>query len=184
MLSLTSIVLLAVFQDVKSFKIKNYTILIGIIIGTLFNLFELGVLGIYPYIIGMIIPIIVLFPLFMIKALGAGDIKLLSVVGCFLGPSDIIKIIIISFFSGGVLSILYIIRSKSLFKRYRHFKSYISQVIKEYKSKKTANKIDPNNIRIIPYYQKERDGRSGVIHFSVAILMALVFIILLNFKEI
>lgn len=122
----------------------------------------------------MILPILILFPLFLLKVLGAGDIKLFSVVGCYLGTSNLMQVMITSFFIGGVLSILYIIRTKSLYKRISHLKAYISKVIKEYSESMTADKMSIKNLKIIPYYQKEEDGTEGVIHFSVAIFLALI----------
>ncbi len=64
--------------------------------------------GIKDSVIGVIIPVAVLFILFLLRFLGAGDIKLLSAVGAFTGIG-ILKIILYAFISGGVISIIYII---------------------------------------------------------------------------
>lgn len=119
-------------------------------------------------------PILILLPFFLFKVLGAGDIKLFSVVGCYLGISTLIQVMILSFFFGAILSILYIIRTKSLYKRISHFKSYISKVIKEYQEFIKIDKVNIKNLKIIPYYQKEEHGREGVIHFSIAIFLAFI----------
>lgn len=172
--SLSFIILLGVFQDIKSFKIRNYTILSGVTTGILFNLVEAGFENIYIFLIAMILPVFILFPLFLFKVLGAGDIKLFSVVGCYLGIRSLLQVMISSFLIGGILSILHIIRRKSLYKRLSHLKSYISKVIKEYRGSMTADKISIKNLKIIPYYKREEDGREGVIHFSIAIFFALI----------
>lgn len=178
---LSFIILLGVFQDIKSFKIRNYTILIGLTTGILFNLNEVGLKEIYIFLIAMIIPVIILFPLFLFKVLGAGDIKLFSVVGCYLGISTVIQVIIISFFAGAILSVLYIIKTKSLYKRISHFKKYISKAKKEYRESLTVGKASTNNLKIIPYYQKEEDKTEGVIHFSIAIFIAYITILISHY---
>lgn len=166
--------LLGVFQDIKSFKIRNYTILSGVVTGILFNVMETGLKNLYIFLIALILPILILFPLFLFKVLGAGDIKLFSVVGCYLGISTLIQVMILSFFIGGILSVLYIIRTKSLYKSILRLKSYISKTLKEYRESMVADKISTKKLKIIPYYQKEEDGIEGVIHFSVAIFLALI----------
>lgn len=170
--------LLAVYQDLKSYKIKNHTILLGFVLGLLINLIEVGCTGILIYIPGIFIPILILFPLFLFKTLGAGDIKLFSVIGGFYGISYTLKIIIVSFIIAAIMSLIYMIRTKSFLKRFRYFLSYIQ--------KKKQNKLlsenftletqdsKPQKIKITPYYQKEKAGREGVIHFSISILLAII----------
>ncbi len=60
-------------------------------------------------VVGILIPVVALFILFLFKALGGGDIKLLSAIGSFVG-TDIGFIIFYSFIAGGILSLLYLIR--------------------------------------------------------------------------
>lgn len=179
--SLSFIILLGVFQDIRSFKIRNYTIIIGLTTGILFSVKEVGLKEIYIFLIAMIIPVIILFPLFLFKVLGAGDIKLFSVVGCYLGISTVIQVIIISFFTGAILSTFYIIRTKSLYKRISHFKEYISKIKEEYRESLTASKISITNLKIIPYYQKEEDKAEGVIHFSIAIFLAYIIMLIFHY---
>lgn len=174
MYSLLIIISLAVYQDVRSYKIKNSLIGIGLISGALINLLEVGLTKFYPFVIAMGLPILMLFPLFVFKVLGAGDIKLFSVIGCYLGIRPVFKIIIISFFMGGIISIIYLIHTKSFTKRYMHLISYISELKKGNKLVINKDKIDIKNIEIVPYYKKERDGREGIIHFSIAILLAVI----------
>ncbi len=66
---------------------------------------------------GTVAPIIILFILFLIKGLGAGDIKLISVVGAFTGMA-VLKIMVYAFISGGILSVIYFIGFR---KRKIHF---------------------------------------------------------------
>lgn len=181
MYSLLIFLLLAVYHDLKSYKIKNYLIVIGVLTGLIINLIELGLVANYPFLLATIIPIIILFPLFIIKAMGAGDIKLFSIIGSYLGVYPIIKIIIISFFVGGIMSIIYLIRTKSFIKRFIHMKSYITNLIRDDQFSINSEKTSIKTMKKDPYYQKERDGREGVIHFSLAIFAAFIIYIFITY---
>jgi len=91
MACLVCLLLLAVRMDLRSYKISNHLILIGIITGFLFDVYEYGQAGISLWLPGILLPVILLFPLFIIKALGAGDIKLFSVIGSFYGAAYVLK---------------------------------------------------------------------------------------------
>lgn len=97
-------------MDLISFRISNGYILCGMAMGLISSFIREGVHGILEGLIGGIIPIILLFVLFFIKAMGGGDIKLFSAIGCFIGKS-IGFILLYSFIFGGILSIIYLIRA-------------------------------------------------------------------------
>lgn len=174
MYCLLLITLLALFYDIKSYTIKNNLIVVGIISGICINFYQVGFKGIYSYIIALLLPTIIFIPLFLLKALGAGDIKLFSVIGCYLGIFAVIKVIIYSFLIGGIISVIYLIKSKSFSKRLNHLQSYISNIKEINQDSLTNNKLKYNNIKVLPYHEKEKHGREGVIHFTIAIFLALL----------
>jgi prepilin peptidase CpaA len=60
--------------------------------------------------LGLAIPL----PLYMLRAMGAGDVKLMAMVGAFLGPRAIVGAILVILVVGGVLSLLVTLRNGSL----------------------------------------------------------------------
>jgi len=44
---------------------------------------------------------------FLIHAMGAGDVKLITAVGCFAGPGPAIEIVLASAIAGGIFAIIY-----------------------------------------------------------------------------
>jgi prepilin peptidase CpaA len=48
-------------------------------------------------------------PLYIVRAMGAGDVKLLAMVGAFLGPGDTFYAALASMVVGGALSILFVL---------------------------------------------------------------------------
>jgi len=114
--------------------------------------------------LGVLFPIIIMWPLFYIRTLGAGDIKLLAVLGSFYGYKAIPSFILISLFFGAILSIIQIVRCGNLNIRLQYFYCYISNYV-------TTKKITK-------YYDAKREGRDPVIHFSLAIFMAHLYVVL------
>lgn len=91
----------AVYTDIKTGKIENRLIAAGLMGGLLFAAVRDGPKGIWTSVRMMGIVFVMLVFLFIIKGLGAGDIKLFCVLAVFF-PEDIIQIIVISFFAGGI----------------------------------------------------------------------------------
>ena len=74
---------IAVIQDFKSLRVSNRLILTGMAAGIFYRLLTKGLENILLMIPNIIFPIAVLYLLYLAGALGAGDIKLFSLVGCF-----------------------------------------------------------------------------------------------------
>ncbi len=68
--------------------------------------FEEGIRGLKSSLLGGIIPLIFPGILFLFHRMGAGDIKLLSMTGVFLGEGALKKILVYSFFFGAILGLV------------------------------------------------------------------------------
>ena len=107
---------LAVWSDVKSRLISNKLIFLGAFIGiTLQSLIPSGAglfndpfggLGLLISIAGLCVGLIILIPLYALGAMGAGDAKLMAMIGAFVGPQAIIKVALLSLISGGLLAVV------------------------------------------------------------------------------
>ena len=76
----------AVISDYRGWRIPNKLIGAGLIQGFVVSAVWRGLQdGLVCSIQGCVIPVMMLFVLFLIRALGAGDIKLLAVAGAFVG---------------------------------------------------------------------------------------------------
>lgn len=177
MACLIGLLFLAVCMDIKSFKINNRLILVGISIGLAFNLYEVGWFGIIQSISGMMIPIVLLFFLFLFKVLGAGDIKLFSVIGGFFGITFVLQSIVLSFLLAGILSVIHLIKYRQVFDRLQYLVEYIQNI---FRNQSVVHK-EVGKIQIIPYYDLKRDGYKGVIHFSIAIVLAVLIQVFMQY---
>lgn len=107
--------------DIKGFKIKNKvvlpTIIIGLIYGIICNSFLDSVYG-------MLIPL-VLFPLYALKMLGAGDVKALCAIGTVLGFKLSVMTMLLTFVAGGVIALGFMLYNKNFAERFKNLFQYV-----------------------------------------------------------
>ena len=99
---ITGILMLAIYYDLRTFKIPNVICAAGCLMGLIYMFVEEGSTGLCRSCLGILLPVVSLFFLFCIRVIGAGDIKLISAIGAFISK-DIIWVMLISF----LLSALY-----------------------------------------------------------------------------
>lgn len=103
----------AVVTDIRARKIPNRLIVSGFLLALLTNGVAahwspdlVGPLGFGPSLAGAVVGLGTLVPLYVIGAMGAGDVKLMAVVGAFLGPSATIGAALATLVAGGVLAVV------------------------------------------------------------------------------
>lgn len=92
----------AVYTDMTLTIIRNRLIVAGLLFGLIFQIIQEGKIGILVYIVNISIPVVLLYLLFQLHALGAGDIKLFSMIGAFVSTEQLLQIGILSFLIGAV----------------------------------------------------------------------------------
>ena len=100
--------LTAVFFDLRTYKIPNFVHYFFLMARLPFFWPE-GIASILPSVVGLILPIAVLFPLFIIRGIGAGDIKICSVVCCYFGYGIVWRLLWITLCISAVLAVIKII---------------------------------------------------------------------------
>ncbi|SFF92783.1 prepilin peptidase CpaA [Duganella sp. CF458] len=114
----------AVLCDVRSRRIPNPLVLAGIVAGLALQatvtpgagLFSepFGALGLLKGAAGMGLGLLLLLPMYGLGAMGAGDVKLMAMIGTFLGPLDTLGAGLSSVLAGGLLSLLVALCTGSL----------------------------------------------------------------------
>lgn len=99
----------AVYTDMTQTRIRNRLIAFGLFIGLVFRLWQEGSIGVFIYVVNIFIPVILLFLLFQIRALGAGDIKLFSMLGAFISTEQLLKVMVLAFCIGALMGICKIV---------------------------------------------------------------------------
>lgn len=116
LLLLCTLLALAVWQDVRTRRIPNFLVFSGALAGLLLNaalpsgagllLEPFGAIGLLPAVGGLVLGLALLLPLYALGAMGAGDVKLMAMLGAFVGPAAITGIVVLTLLSGGVLALL------------------------------------------------------------------------------
>lgn len=152
----------AVIYDIRNYAIPNSLILLGYLLACLLRLRE-GPAGAGAFLAGALLPIACLILLQRAGILGGGDIKLMSVAGGFLGAEKAVSCILLSFFFGAALSLFSLIGRRNGRARIRFFLNYIQTVV--------------HTGTFTPYYKPSRDGYDGAVHFSIAVMAAVMLLL-------
>src|SRR3954466_2040420 len=81
------LVLVAAGYDIRYRRIPNWLVLAGIVTGFAWNVFSSGWSGLGHAAAGFGLGLALYFPLYLLRARGAGDVKLLAAVGAIVGPA-------------------------------------------------------------------------------------------------
>ncbi|MGZ4858361.1 MAG: A24 family peptidase [Candidatus Angelobacter sp.] len=98
--------------DIWTKRIPNALSYSGILFGILLRTIFLGWHGLGTAFAGGLIGGGVFFLLYLVRAMGGGDVKLMTAVGCFTGPMLIVQIITACALAGGVMAIATMIYRK------------------------------------------------------------------------
>ena len=121
---LVLLLLTAAICDFYRGKIPNILIAAGYCYGIICLLYQQEILRALP---GIMVPVMVLFPLYKIGTIGAGDIKLLSMLGFYFNFMETLFCIFLAFVLGAVFSIISFIRYKNFWERMTYLFSYLKK---------------------------------------------------------
>lgn len=108
--------IICTYTDIKENKIKNKLLIIPLIFGIIVQIIIYGIKGIGISAAAIFIPIGVFLIPFLLRAIGAGDIKLYCVIGAIMGPKFIFYNIIYTLLVGAVIGIVNAVSSGKIIK--------------------------------------------------------------------
>lgn len=103
---LVFIVVTAAIYDLRYRKIPNWLVLVGLVLGFGLNTFLFEVAGLANSAKGMGLALLIYFPLYLLRAMGAGDAKLMAAVGSIVGWGNWLAIFVATAVIGGVLGLI------------------------------------------------------------------------------
>jgi prepilin peptidase CpaA len=104
-----AISLIAAATDVHSRFIPNWLILAGFAAGFGLNAVLGGWSGLLAALLGFGLALLIYVPLFILRAMGGGDVKLMAAIGCMAGPQNWFLIFIFASLLGGLFAIFLIL---------------------------------------------------------------------------
>ena len=157
MLIAYGLVIAAVGMDLRNMRISNRLILIGLAISLVRRILCEGISGLFTGIILISLPVILLYLLFLAGALGAGDIKLFSLIGGFIQLKELIWCIVFAFLFAAVISFMKMLYLGTFLSSMKRVFRYVCSILE-------------GNL----YCYQPESMKDGRIHFSVAILFGLI----------
>ena len=122
------ILIAAVYTDYRQNRIPNWIIIFGLISGCFISYMYGGIGMLLEGLLGIVLPIVLLYPVFVIGGMGAGDLKLFAVVGSYLGIKGITISFISAFIVGATISLVKMICFHNFKERIYYFFSYLSDL--------------------------------------------------------
>ena len=111
-ITLIALVLVAGSYDLRFRRIPNWVSVSGIVSGFALNGFLLGMSGLKASVLGMLLALCIYVPLYALRGMGAGDVKLMAAVGAIAGPKQWFLIFVATALIGGLLGLTFVILKK------------------------------------------------------------------------
>lgn len=99
------LLLAAAWHDILSRRIPNALVFPGAFLGLLLNAVLPHGLGVLDSLAGLGVGLLLLLPFYLLRVMGAGDVKLMAMVGAFLGVRGVTGSLLYIVLAGGVLAL-------------------------------------------------------------------------------
>lgn len=149
--------------------IPNVLILSGLIIGVFYRVLCMGERNYLVILLGIMIPVLLFFPLFLLRAMGAGDIKLFAVTGAFFTIGENLKCIVLAIMLGGVFALIKVLFYRNLRERLKYMFTYFRNVLQ------CAGTGSLYGFSYVDREDAESVKRAGI-KFSLPILIAVIIV--------
>jgi prepilin peptidase CpaA len=106
----TVVATVALVNDARYRRIPNWLTGGSVLLGLVVHGVTGGGLGLAVSVFGTCLGFSVLFPFYLLRVMGAGDVKLLAGLGALVGPHVLVSIVIFGALAGGVIAALILAR--------------------------------------------------------------------------
>jgi prepilin peptidase CpaA len=113
-------VIVAGLIDLRWHRIPNWLVLVTAGLSMTWHVVQNGWIGLWLSLGGMLLGMAVLLPMFLLKGLGAGDVKLLGALGAALTYKHILTLFVLSSIIAGIMALFRAIWSRALGKTLRN----------------------------------------------------------------
>jgi prepilin peptidase CpaA len=114
------VTLVAAFVDFRTRKIPNWLTVPALFVGLALRTATTGWAGAKASLEGAGLALILLLPLVLMRALGAGDWKLMGAIGAFLGPVMFLFVLFGSIFVSGLMAVVEMMRTQRVKETFRN----------------------------------------------------------------
>lgn len=158
---LICVLIIAAFVDILCYRIPNLWIAIGMVAGLVLMVREQGI-WMLPQILGQMgVVFMIFYPFYLMKGLGAGDVKLFLLLGCYLTELAYLHCLLVAMLLAGIWALVKIVLFKECRERLFYLGSYCRRVLL------TGTLVT---------YEVEREKKKSVIRLSVPILCSVLLL--------
>lgn len=153
--AVAALLMLALASDLKTYKIKNYITYGFMLAGIAANSAVDGLDGLVLSLRGILLPAACLLVLYMMRVIGAGDIKLFSALGSVMGSGFALYSAVYAFIFGGFAAVMLIAVRRNARERFTHLLAYLRSCFL------TGS--------LLEYCDFADESETGRFHFSIAV---------------
>jgi prepilin peptidase CpaA len=113
-IALLSLVTVAAVIDYRTYRIPNWLTAGGTVFALLLHANGAGHTSLASAGLGLLIGFLAMLPLYALRVLGAGDVKLMAMTGAFLGAGEIVPAVLATCIVGGVAACCWALARRSL----------------------------------------------------------------------
>jgi len=121
--------LAAACYDLRVRRIPNWISLSGIVLGAGLNTYFEGPEGAVTAAGGLLVALCIYIPLYALKGMGAGDVKLMAAVGAIAGPRNWFTIFLATAILGGIASLALVLWRKRTGQTLRNISVVLEQLL-------------------------------------------------------
>jgi prepilin peptidase CpaA len=100
------LVITAGIWDWRTRRVPNWLTLSGVVLGIGLNAFLYETAGVWMSLKGLGLALLIYFPLFLLRGMGAGDVKLMAALGAIVGWQNWLGILVITSIFGGIAAVV------------------------------------------------------------------------------
>lgn len=130
MAALCALLAAACYCDYRKKKIPNYLIIAIVIVGVIWRFLLEGFTGVIACMLQAVLIGAILYPLFRIGALGAGDVKLFGATAGCLPFEKIFIFLFVSLLISAIISLIKLWKYDHFFERLQYFYEYLADIFK------------------------------------------------------
>lgn len=136
------VVVTAGIYDLRFRRIPNWLVLASLVLGFGLNSFMFELVGLKRAALGMGLALLIYFPLYALRAMGAGDAKLMAAVGSIVGPGNWIVLFVLTSLLGGLTALAVLLFAGRIRKTFWNVGWIISEVIHLRAPYKSSEELD------------------------------------------
>lgn len=151
------VLIVAAYIDGKELRVPNWITFPMVLSGLIYSTAVGGLEGLGAGLLGMVVGLLTLLPLYSIGGMGAGDVKLMAGIGAWLGVMPTVYAFVATVVVGAVMAIIMVLWAKQWDKHYGNFIMIFMEIV---------SVKDPQKLSAIA---KERKPRMFLLPYGIPI---------------